>query len=696
MANLAKFNASKIKLYGNVQETVDEAKTLVAGNAIIAMNLTYDENITNKTDSLAGDLLDRNTVNSVTDRYGEVSFDTYLPYLGVVSGTTEVATITFAPAVITTNTKFVSTDTITITRGTATGTATVTATFAATSTLTQAVIEIVAYINDGTAGTKFTFTDSAGTGRVGIRAGYLASAGNGASEGKVVLTAITPSTNVANITMSGSTGIADRATLVVTEGVVNSGDVSTIPLAPFLESSSLTQTITYKYGLASPIRNKYNYAATKLVLGITSGNNAIGALTTAIAEATKLRNNLKTGNANRTLAAELKDNLELLKAAVSATVTGTDSLAQTQTELKAAVDTFDNFIVAENSSAALSTLVTDTATALATITAVQTDKVADLSTDPDWGTIQLLLDLDAITVSSTTASGASGLTSATNAKAAVGVSLATAILYAGKTDVVGNLVTYATNDTGTSSAFYHLEYLDGTDLPTAELVAAGVKSVSFSNDAVSETTATYHIRKPSIDLADTEKTVILKDVRSTVDLTITVGERPMLKFNAHGNIDTTSDETAFTYDITSQKTAVADVTTASNLYNASITPTGEAAYSNNICFQKLSVPNFDGFTHTRTQTGCGNFWLPEATAHDFTMTVLEDSATADGITNFNPVDSINKEFTVVVTQKTTVGKRFTVTLTGCTLTNFKNTTVGNVAAQDLTFSFSGRATLLLD
>ena len=679
MANLAKFNASKIKLYGNVQETVDEAETLVAGNAIIAMNLTYDENITNKTDALAGDLLDRNTINSVTDRFGEVSFDTYLPYLGEVAGTVEVALLTFTASG--SNTLFVSGNTFTITSGSNT----VTGEWVSASTLTQAVDELIAYINDGTAGTTFDFTDTAGTGRVGIHTDYTLNNSTGSANGIVTFVSNTPATNVANLTKGGTTG---RTTLAVTDGIASS--VSTIPVASFLESSSLAQTITYKLGLTSALRANYTNASSKLVIGVTAGNNALANITTVITEVTKLRNNLKTTEASRALAVTLLTNLNTLKTEVTSAVSGTtNSLTIVQSEALLPLQNFDASVILEDYTTAVSDLITDTATALATLSTVRTTKIDDLQDHATWGTTELLADLIAIIVNSTTASA---LEAAKDAKKA-----AREALEAGITQLT-RMENNTTLNSGTTSAFITLTAADTAidSYTVANLVLSGVSSISFSNDTASDTSCTYHIRKPSIDLEAVEKTIVLKDVKSTVDLTIAISERPMLKFNAHGNIDLTSDEDAFTYDITSQKTAVADVTTSANMVNASITPTGEAAYSNNVCFQKLSVPNFDGFTHTRTQTGCGNFWLPEATAHDFTMTILEDSATADGITNFNPVDSINKEFTVVVQQGTVAGKRFTVTLTGCTLTNFKNTTVGNVAAQDLTFSFSGRATLLLD
>lgn len=682
MTNLAKFNASKIKLYGATQVTEGTAETLAAGNAIIAMNLSYDENIASKTDTLTGGTLDRNAITSISDRFGEVSFDTYLPYLGAVTGTTEIAEITFTP--FGSNTLFAATNTFTVTLGSDA----FTATYAAASTLAQAVDETVAYINDGTAGTKFTFATSAGTGRVGIRAAYIASNGAASTDGKVVLTSVTASKNVANITIGGTAG---RATLAVTEGITST--VQTIPLAPFLESSSLAQTITYKKGMPAAIRLKYTNAASKLVLGISSGSATTAALTTAINEVTILKNLFRAGDAGRAQADTLIANLTTLKTNVISAVWGaTNSLKVTQNDVEAIVNHFDNSVLLENYTTAVSTLITDTDTALATITAVQSTKTDNLSNHATWGVNTLktyIENASNLVVSWTTTVYVTKAEAAkTNAKVAIN---------AAKTAITA-IDTYATLTTGSTST---LQYLTSADTAiatytTANLIDTGIKSLSFSNTAESNATCTYHIRKPSIDLTSTEKTVVLKDVRSTIDLNIAIGERPMVKVNAHGNIDTTTDETSFTYDIVSQKTAVADVTTSANLVNASITPTGTATYNNNVCFQKLSISNFDGFTHTRTQTGCGNFWLPEATAYDFTMTILEDSATADGENNFNPVESINKEFTVVVKQGTESGKRFTITLTQCTLKGFKNTTSGNIATQDLTFSMSGRATLLLD
>jgi hypothetical protein len=229
-------------------------------------------------------------------------------------------------------------------------------------------------------------------------------------------------------------------------------------------------------------------------------------------------------------------------------------------------------------------------------------------------------------------------------------------------------------------------------------------SIKFTNSLASKSSLTVQVRKSSLDIAD-QKVVTLTGVRGTVDLNVKIAERPKFKFNFHGNIASISNEAAFSTNINTQKTNIAPVTLNSNIINAAISPMNGETYSNNISFISFSASNFDGFDLKRTQTGGGDFWYPQAIAHDVTITILEDTAretyagstdtSLSDATSFRPEDNVGKEFKFMFEQGNLVGNRFSIFMDKLTLKGYKHTTQGNVASIDLTFEASGISELTL-
>lgn len=229
-------------------------------------------------------------------------------------------------------------------------------------------------------------------------------------------------------------------------------------------------------------------------------------------------------------------------------------------------------------------------------------------------------------------------------------------------------------------------------------------SIKFTNSLASKSSLTIQARKSSLDITD-QKVVTLTGVRGTVDLNVKIAERPKFKFNFHGNIAKISNETAFSTNINTQKTNIAPVTLNSNIINAAISPMNGETYSNNVSFISFSASNFDGFDLKRTQTGGGDFWYPQAIAHDVTITILEDTAreaytgstdtSLSDATSFRPEDNVGKEFKFMFEQGNLVGNRFSIYMDKLTLKGYKHTTQGNVASIDLTFEASGISELTL-
>ncbi len=234
-----------------------------------------------------------------------------------------------------------------------------------------------------------------------------------------------------------------------------------------------------------------------------------------------------------------------------------------------------------------------------------------------------------------------------------------------------------------------------TDVASMSM-AGTLGTLKFTNSLSSKSSLTAQIRKSSLDIAD-QKIVTLTGVRGTVDLNIKIAERPKFKFNYHGNIASIINDTAFSTNINTQKTNIAPVTLSSNIVNAAISPMNGETYTNNISFISFSASNFDGFDLKRTQTGSGDFWYPQAIAHDVMITILEDTAreSYSDADSFRPEDNVGKEFNFTFEQGSAVGSKFKVFMNKLTLKGYKHTTQGNVASIDLTFEASGVSELTL-
>jgi hypothetical protein len=270
---------------------------------------------------------------------------------------------------------------------------------------------------------------------------------------------------------------------------------------------------------------------------------------------------------------------------------------------------------------------------------------------------------------------------------------------------LGTLVTTIGNITGTSTAVTNFK----AAVASTTALDASLSTLKFTNALASNSSLTAQIRKSSLDITE-QKVVTLTGVRGTVDLNIKIAERPKFKFNFHGNEASILNSDSFITNINEQKTNIAPVTLNSNIERAVIAsgnvPAADIADKvENISFISFSASNFDGFDLKRTQTGSGDFWYPQAIAHDVMITILEDTArvtytggsttTSPDATSFRPEDNVGKEFTFYFRQGDAAGASYCVYMNKLTLKGYKHTTQGNVASIDLTFEASGVSELTL-
>jgi hypothetical protein len=110
----------------------------------------------------------------------------------------------------------------------------------------------------------------------------------------------------------------------------------------------------------------------------------------------------------------------------------------------------------------------------------------------------------------------------------------------------------------------------------------------------------------------------------------------------------------------------------------------------NVCFDKLSSPNFSSKEYVRIQTGCGDGWSRGSVPTDVSLTITEEQANA----SYNPDNHLEEDHALYV--KWTSGSGYVlVKFNKLQLVKVTNSTVGNYAGQDLSFRKIGISSITL-
>jgi hypothetical protein len=110
----------------------------------------------------------------------------------------------------------------------------------------------------------------------------------------------------------------------------------------------------------------------------------------------------------------------------------------------------------------------------------------------------------------------------------------------------------------------------------------------------------------------------------------------------------------------------------------------------NVCFDKLSAPNFSSKEYVRIQTGCGDGWSRGSVPTDVSLTITEEQANA----SYNPDNHLEEDHALYI--KWTSGSGYVlVKFNKLQLVKVTNSTVGNYAGQDLSFRKIGISSITL-
>lgn len=110
----------------------------------------------------------------------------------------------------------------------------------------------------------------------------------------------------------------------------------------------------------------------------------------------------------------------------------------------------------------------------------------------------------------------------------------------------------------------------------------------------------------------------------------------------------------------------------------------------NVCFDKVSSPNFSNKEYTRIKTGCGDGWSRGSVPSDVSLTITEEEAT----TTYNPDSHLEEDHVLYV--KWTSGSGYVlIKFEKLQLVKVTNSTVGNYAGQDLSFRKIGISSITL-
>lgn len=259
MAHFAKFALPLTTVYGATQTLEGVPETIASGNSIIAANLTYDPNIANSVEALAGGNLDGDAMVRITDEFAEFSFDSYIPILGTSYrqqvGNNETAVLTI-------NSSFnqaTDADSLVI--------AGITLTVKPGQTMTSAQVaqNFVKYANGLTP--NATLATYSGT----LNPNYKVSDVQVGSSAiwQIFFEGIAPFTDYAPVTTSGTVA----ATLAKVSLDLSSGNTSLanrLPVADFLECSNLFQEIVTSLGLRDILDQNFKDALDYIATAQTS------------------------------------------------------------------------------------------------------------------------------------------------------------------------------------------------------------------------------------------------------------------------------------------------------------------------------------------------------------------------------------------------------------------------------------------
>lgn len=137
----------------------------------------------------------------------------------------------------------------------------------------------------------------------------------------------------------------------------------------------------------------------------------------------------------------------------------------------------------------------------------------------------------------------------------------------------------------------------------------------------------------------TQKAFKATNSKSTIDISVGVGQRSKITFNFKGAYSDPTEATAITPSYGDLKTDIANIPTAKNISIAELTQWTDTVAptllnSTNICFDSIDAPNFFGEELIRQATGCFQGFDTQATPSDVTITVLEDAASGSGVVNW--------------------------------------------------------------
>ena len=212
-------------------------------------------------------------------------------------------------------------------------------------------------------------------------------------------------------------------------------------------------------------------------------------------------------------------------------------------------------------------------------------------------------------------------------------------------------------------------------------------SATSTNSVPSADVLTIEYYKPST-VGDFKKAVI-SDASGVVDFTMEIGKRAMFKSSFRGNyLESVQEAAGRVADFGTQKANIAARVIKDNLITVKLQVTGEAAVANfNICFGKLEIGNFFGFTLERYLLSCIEGHAVDPEAGDVKLTILEDDAGA----TYDPEEHWADHHSLIIEWGGAAGSIQEVSLTDIQLIDIQDTTLGPWRGQELSFNNIGHS-----
>jgi len=230
------------------------------------------------------------------------------------------------------------------------------------------------------------------------------------------------------------------------------------------------------------------------------------------------------------------------------------------------------------------------------------------------------------------------------------------------------------------------------------------KIITITNATATTTLLTQQFRASSNDVV-TQKLYEVYDALGTVDFSVEITKRAMLKFAMKGNYSLPEQATAIVADYGTQRAIAAGIVNSSNILTAELTGlvggfthTGDAGTVKNICFTKLDAANLFGYTVDRFQTSCQTTFDKETVPSDVSITVLEKEAIALGsesATAYDPYNHLEDVHEFTLKWGTAQGGFVSVHFSKLQLVDISDTKVNNFAGKDLKFRNIGHVTIKL-